>query len=378
MTKQRSGNENNTRAPAPVETHPVSPICPSPERDSFSVLVADDNKFYLNILAETIRENISPDRLFTAQNGSQALEIYRQESPDIILLDWEMPGLTGLDVTREIREMHHTPECSEMSAGQYPYIIIVTGRDSPDSLAQAFRNGADDFLRKPADKTELVSRILVGKRVSDFSKALARQSTEMVRLARIDALTGLHNRKHGEERLAEVLNACARKNEPVAVCFCDLDRFKAINDTYGHAAGDDVLRAVGDFLKNGIRISDAAVRWGGDEFVLIFGGAGGAEVLIILNRIREAMKDFSVEVVDDKGKRARINVAISVGCSWGYPGVDSKWEDTIVCADKLLYEAKKERGMQGRVQDSLSFVAGQIPGWEKQEPEKAYGLGLEL
>lgn len=361
MPGEDSGDEALTDLSSELSSE-TPPPCPWGGSD-ISVLIADDSSFYLDMISDMVQREICPREIYRASDGRQAMEIYLEKSPDVILLDWEMPKMSGLDTARKIRLL----ESEKERVGKYPYIIIITGRNSPDSFELAFRNGADDFIKKPVSREELTARILVGRRVASFSRKLVEQTKEMEKVARIDPLTELYNRKHGEERLTETLSSCARKGRPLAVCYCDLDKFKFVNDTWGHEAGDAVLREVSGFLKAGVRISDTAVRWGGDEFLLIFPETGGAETLVILNRIRAALSDFSVRIPNGKGDFDNIKVGISIGCAWGYPSPGHRWEEIVSCADRLLYEAKAER--ENNPGSLLSFASDGIPGWEPLLPE---------
>jgi diguanylate cyclase (GGDEF)-like protein len=320
----------------------------------FSVLVADGCSSYLGMLLDIVVQDIRPDRVFSVSTGQEALDIYMKESPDILLLDWEMTGMTGVEAARRIRELNANKE-----DGKYPYIIVITGSNSPNAFEIAFRNGADDFLRKPVNRNELMARILAGKRLSAFNKKLVDQAMEMKKVSRIDSLTELYNRKHGEERLAEIMGECIRKKRCLALCYCDIDRFKEINDTYGHDAGDLVLKEMSRFFRGGVRVSDIAVRWGGDEFLLIFPDTPGDGVVSIIKRISDSMDRLSVGISLGKGEVVEIKPRISIGCAWGYPGPDAKWENFVTFADTLLYKAKAIARRSHK--SSVVSVSKQVP-----------------
>lgn len=339
------------------------------DKNTFTVLVAGK---HLAPLARVIYNTLKtteerPVDIFICRDIQDALNTYYKETPDLIFADCRPSEAVDFKETfKTIRKAE-----SEGKAN-YPYTKIIALADQTQIKSQTeyYAAGADSVLvssTSPLEANEVfISIVGAERREAHARRAMAQKIEELEKEARVDILTGLRNRRYGEEHLEEMTSLCSRKKRPMMVCFCDLDRFKEVNDTWGHEAGDKVLKKIGDFLRRGIRISDSAVRWGGDEFLLLFPETGGNEALIILNRLRESMKDFTVDI-GINGEATLVLAGISIGCAWGYPPAGAKWEDIVACADSLLYEAKEDRrNSDGNL---LTFVSRQVPGWDAPESQ---------
>lgn len=301
-------------------------------KDGLLVLVADDSPFHRKVLSASVASENIAERISEAGGGEEALRTFVAERPDLVLLDWQMPDMEGPEVAKRMRD-HEKRSCEDKRA----YIIMITGVQGEDALLTAFDSGMDDFLRKPVSPAELSARLRVGKRTALYIRKLAEQKSEMEKVSRVDSLTGLYNRKYGEERLFEMNASSARSGRPFSVCFCDLNGFKRINDEHGHDAGDCVLRETARFIRSSIRACDVAVRWGGDEFLLLFSDAGKQEATAIMSRIEKtfAALDFNV------GCEAKVKAGVSAGCVYGVGDSSTGCGEFVAAADALLYEAKK-------------------------------------
>jgi two-component system cell cycle response regulator len=188
-------------------------------------------------------------------DGIEAWELLQKpDAPSLLLLDWMLPGIDGIELCRRIRTLG--------ADGTYFYTIMLTVKDKKQDLLAAMAAGADDYLAKPVDPAELRARILVGKRILELQKSLRFAATH-------DFLTGLLNRAEILAGLERELSRSQRTGQPVAIILADIDHFKRINDSLGHATGDAVLKEVARSLKFDLRPYDLAGRYGGEEFLFI-------------------------------------------------------------------------------------------------------------
>ncbi|HKR65068.1 MAG TPA: diguanylate cyclase [Thermoanaerobaculia bacterium] len=192
----------------------------------------------------------------TAANGEDALARLRQSSFDLLIADYQMPQKNGLDLIREVRA---TPELA------HQYAVMLTGHDDVESKVTALTSGYDDFLPKSCSEIEVVARVAAAKRILSRQRMLSDAAYEWQLIATRDELTGVATRRTLIEEAARLL----AENRTVGLAIIDLDNFKPINDTYGHLAGDSVLRDLGALFLERTRVHDLIARYGGDEFVLL-------------------------------------------------------------------------------------------------------------
>ena len=291
----------------------------------YEILVVDDSPVYRKLIEQILSGGVYS--LSFACSGSEALKAYHQNSPDIVITDWIMPDFSGLELCQHIR-------ADKTSA--YTYVILMTSNTEKDGVVKGLEAGADDYLVKPFDSNEMLARIGVGRRIIDFHRQLERESAELEEEARTDSLTGLPNRRAIEEWASKQLKGASRHGFPLWVVLGDLDSFKEINDSFGHEAGDIVLRTFADTLKKGTRDSDMCGRLGGDEFLLVISHVSAENVDMTVNRFRE---QFSVLSFPFVGR------SVSVTATFGIAGSESgdlKDFDALVRkADEMLYEAKR-------------------------------------
>jgi two-component system, cell cycle response regulator len=287
------------------------------------VLVADDSHV-VRVLLRRLLETQGL-RVEEAADGHQAVRGCRLLRPDVVLLDVEMPGLDGRTVLKIIRE---DPEMSEI-----PVVFLTAHTDTEDVVA-GLHLGAHDYLRKPFEPSELHARVSAALRIKTLQDQLRARNAELETVTRTDALTGIYNRRHLQERLQGVLSMARRHREPAAVLMIDVDHFKSINDSMGHAAGDAVLREIADRLRHRVRLEDVVGRWGGEEFLVLSSITDADAAAVLAERLRAAVADEPVEI-DGAG---RIRVTVSIGCAAGT--VDA--EGLVREADAALYEAKAQ------------------------------------
>ena len=224
------------------------------------ILVVDDHEDNVEVLRARLEAR--GYRTVTASDGQEALEAVRRDMPDLILLDVMMPNVDGMEVARRIKADRALP---------YIPIIMQTALDSTEHKVEGLDAGADDYITKPINFAELEARVRSMLRVKALQEEVERQRDELqalnerlVSISRTDGLTGLINRRHLEERLEEQFEHAKRLAEPFTVVMCDLDKFKSVNDTYGHQAGDAVLRQLAEILQEQAREIDHVGRYGGE------------------------------------------------------------------------------------------------------------------
>jgi diguanylate cyclase (GGDEF)-like protein len=294
---------------------------------SNAVLVADDDPICRRVLQSRLQD--WGFRVITAQNGLEAWEILqRGNAPDLLILDWMMPGIDGPELCRRIREKR---------LAIYPYILLVTGKDDTKDVVRGLEAGADDYLSKPFDPTELRARLQVGKRILTLQHELIQAREELRFQANHDALTGILSRAAILELLDHELERGARSGTPTGILMMDLDRFKRLNDTYGHPSGDAILKAVANRISEAVRSYDFLGRYGGEEFLAVLSNCYPDDLRTIAERVRSAVSDTLIRTATTS-----LAVTVSVGgvvTSHATPGLES-----LSAADVVLYEAKRNGG----------------------------------
>ena len=230
------------------------------------ILIADDDPVSRRLLQVSLGH--AGYRVISAANGLEALQaLDAVDYPRLCVLDWMMPELDGVDVCRKIREQAREP---------YVYVILLTSKAGQKEIVEGLESGADDYIVKPFDLHELKARLRSGRRILDLQQELV-SARELLRTqATHDSLTGLLNRAAILDLLNKELSRSIRKKEPVATIMADLDHFKHINDTYGHQAGDAVLRQAASRMQSALREYDAMGRYGGEEFLVVSAQCGPA------------------------------------------------------------------------------------------------------
>lgn len=293
------------------------------------LIVADDDAVTRAILSSALaRLGVTPT---VAHDGIAAWRLLLEiQAPVVGIVDWMMPGIDGIELCRRVRA---TPAlCAS-------YLIILTARDSRVDLISGLEAGADDYIIKPFDAAELRARLQVALRVASLQRQLTETVRELhstndhlTRLVDTDELTGLCSRHRWFEIATNELSRTSRYARPLSVLSTDLDCFKRINDTYGHAAGDQVLQQFGSVLKNACRQSDVAGRLGGDEFALLMPDTTGTAAAAVADRIIRSAG--SIKFSGQGG------FSCSVGITESRAGDDSL-QALLGRADNALYEAKR-------------------------------------
>ena len=298
------------------------PMCSAP-----SVLVAEDNLVFRTLLRNLLAKWGYAVEI--AKDGVEAwAALQAANAPRLVILDWMMPGLDGIQVCRRLRDAAREP---------YVYVLLLTGRTAAEDLVEGMEAGADDYLTKPFNAQELRVRLRAGRRIVELQEQLL-SAREALRVeATHDGLTGLLNRT----AILEVLrNECARaerERQPLGLLLVDLDHFKRINDGHGHLAGDAVLREAASRMRSVVRRYDALGRYGGEEFLIVLPGGDPAIARAQAERIRAALAERPFALMPE---------AVPVTCSIGVaahaaPAVDDG-PALIHEADLAMYAAKHQ------------------------------------
>lgn len=294
------------------------------------ILVVGDNPADRDLLAPALLN--SGYEFAVAANGQNAIDLYSQEFFPIIITDWQMPGMDGLELCRFIRSM---------KTQSYIYIILLTGHEFKADLIQGLEAGADEYLVKPLHCGELQVRLKGAQRILDLEQSLKRSLEEARANSIHDPLTGAFNRGYMDKQLLHELKRSFRYIHPLSIIMCDLDHFKAVNDTYGHQTGDLVLKKCVSEISATIRQGiDWVARYGGEEFVIVLPETDQLGCAIAAERLRARIASEMIEV-----EGGTILQTISLGAVTVTPD-EANWntplEKVFHQADLCLYQAKQQ------------------------------------
>jgi two-component system cell cycle response regulator len=289
------------------------------------ILIAeDDSTSRITLLAIVSEWGYEP---IPAADGAQVLSLMQaDDAPRLLLLDWKIPEVNGLDLCKKIREE---------DSSNPPYIILLTRRSDTEDVVTGLKAGANDYMSKPFDNAELKARLEVGKRMLGLHDELNRAKEAMAFQANFDELTELMNRRAVMKAMVNEIERSKRNSQPLYICMCDIDHFKKINDTHGHLAGDAVLKEIAQRFNNSLRPYDLCGRYGGEEFLIIL-NSKEHHIHDVFERIRQAISDepFIYE-------ETALNITISCGVTRYNPPSDVRnTTQILIDADTALYEAK--------------------------------------
>ena len=317
------------------------------------VLVVDDDPTTLAILETVLRDTLG-HVVFTARNGNEALARVVESQPQVAITDWLMPGLSGLELTDALRATEW---------GQKIYLIMLTSLDTEEEISTAFEAGVDDFLIKPVNLRTLRARLRAAwhyvqlleawehdrAQLKQFTAELAISNRRLEHAAMTDLLTELPNRRAGIAALDKAWAASSRFEHPLSVLVLDIDYFKRVNDTYGHAVGDKVLIEVAQQIQRVARKDDSVCRLGGEEFLMTCPNTDIKAALLAADRLRRTIEALQIDV---EGTVIRSTVSIGVASR------EPKMADSgalVNAADRALYRAK-----EGGRNRSCIFIQGQL------------------
>jgi two-component system cell cycle response regulator len=289
------------------------------------ILVAEDDGLSRVLLERTLEK--AGYEVTAVDNGNRALvELCGEDPPRMALLDWMMPEMDGVEVCRAVRKEKERA---------YSYLILLSSKESKQEIVEGLESGADDYLTKPFDAEELKARLRAGERILELEDRLVEARESMRFQATHDRLTSLWNRGVIVELLSREVHRSRREKNCTVVMLCDLDHFKKVNDTYGHAAGDDVLREVSRRLHSAVRSYDMVGRYGGEEFLVVLNKCDPASALARAENLREAVGSRPVKI---SGNPLTVTMSVGLALSSEFSGVDV--DEIIHRADMALYAAK--------------------------------------
>jgi two-component system cell cycle response regulator len=321
------------------------------------VLIAEDDSISRRMLeAFLVKWGFE---VMVATEGEKAWGILQgNDAPRLAVLDWMMPGRDGIDICRSLRQR---------KGRAYIYIILLTARGQKEDIVEGLEAGADDYITKPFDPYELRARLRAGRRIVELQEQLLQAREALRDQASRDPLTGLWNHGTIQAILRKEVARASRTQGPFAVAMADVDRFKSINDTYGHPAGDAVLREASRRLRGAMRTYDSLGRYGGDEFLAVVPGCDPEGVARFAESFRARIDRKAIETPE-----GMIPVTLSLGVVALENLRDVKPDTLVRVADAALYRAKiagRNRVALATAQDVEKEVSKKIQECEEQEPD---------
>ena len=290
------------------------------------ILVVDDDESIRESIEEAIQH--AGYACWTAASGEEALRFLEENHMDVVISDIRMPDLNGFELTEIVKKKYDTD------------VIMITGYGKEFQYEEAIEKGASEFILKPVRFQELVVRL---RRVLR-ERALIAQRRQMEKQLReltiTDDLTKLYNMRHFYTQLQLEMDRALRYKSSLSLLLLDVDRFKQYNDTYGHLEGDQILVKLGEVIRECLRKSDTAYRYGGDEFMILLPETRANEASKVAERIRALFPAVCSHRLSDDG----IDTTLSIGIVEYNQGEDLS--EFVKRADQAMYKAKKQGGNQ--------------------------------
>jgi len=298
------------------------------------VLIADDETT-TRLVVKAVVQRLGHECL-VADDGDRAWTLLQETPIDALIADWMMPGLDGPELCRRLRAQ---------PGDTYTYIILATILAERHDVLTGMQAGADDYLIKPLDPFDVQTRLVAAERVTTLHRELTDARAEQQRLnrelagqARTDPLTQLGNRLRLREDHQRIHARAQRHGQSYSIAMCDLDHFKLYNDAYGHPQGDNALQQVAAILVSDLRTSDAAYRYGGEEFVIIYADEDLPAAVNSTERLRAAVEALNIPHRDNQPPGI---LTISAGVATHTPHTNLDANSLIEHADRALYTAKQ-------------------------------------
>jgi two-component system cell cycle response regulator len=292
-----------------------------------SILLIDDSETHRTEIRAAVDAAGLFDRVLEASDGLKGLRLLLAEPVDLVLCDLEMPGLDGEKLLRV--------KAQSPGGANIPFLFLTANTDIA-RRARLLEDGASDAITKPFHPADLVARLGLHLKIKRLQDELMVKNATLARLSTVDALTGLRSRRYAMEFLSVEFLRVRRYHTPLTLIMADLDHFKDVNDSFGHPAGDAVLRGVSEILLSAIRATDMGARYGGEEFLVVMPQNDAEGARILGERWRETVENQAFVAPDGR----LISVTISVGVAAYAEGLETP-EDLLAAADRALYAAKQ-------------------------------------
>lgn len=285
---------------------------------TFRILIVDDEADLVKLLHK--RLSVSGFEVFSQFDGVGIEEVIARVKPDMLILDVMLPGRDGFKIKSDLNR--------DPATARLP-VLFLTARHTTSDIVEGLRLGVEDYVTKPFEFDELLARIQAAlSRLQRYEDA-----------AMIDGLLGIHNKAFFQKEITVFFDIAKRYNKMFSLAVLDINDFKQINDTYGHLAGDAVLKQVSSIMQAVIRKSDLVMRYGGDEFVIIMPETNAAHGAMAVRKIKDTLVSSPVLAVQGENP---IAVTLSTGVVQ-YNGGFSSWEEMFTVADQNLYDEKKTK-----------------------------------
>ncbi|MCB0393560.1 MAG: diguanylate cyclase [Bdellovibrionales bacterium] len=295
------------------------------ENESRRILIVDDDPDNRKFLERVLGHE--GYKVTSASNGEEALKRIEFESPHLVLLDINMPGISGLQTLQQLKKRD-----------DYVSVVLVTGQTTTSDMVKGLDLGADDYIRKPYNYEELAARVRAKLRIKDLNDQLKEANRKLQMLVDIDDLTGLYNMRSLYQKLDHEIERALRFGHSVGVLMMDMDGFKRVNDEQDHLFGSYVLSEVGKIIRDNIRRVDFAARYGGDEFLVVLTQTTLQGVQFFAERLRRC-----IEQHDFKKDEYSMKLTTSIGFAFYDPATCAELDGRILVkwADRALYQSKE-------------------------------------
>lgn len=300
------------------------------------ILIVDDNPTNLLVLSQMLKDVGLEVRV--SMDGESALEQVTEEIPELILLDVQMPGIDGFETCKRLK--------ANSSASDIP-VIFITANSGTENIVRGLSVGAVDYIVKPFQKEEVLARVQVhlrlrflARKVQEQAIALQIANQQLERLANLDGLTQVANRRRFDEHLELEWKRLERESAPLSLILCDIDYFKQYNDFYGHQTGDICLKQVAKAIEKSLkRPGDFVARYGGEEFVVILPNTNFEGASYVAKLIQTDIEKLNINHAQSS---VSAHITLSLGIGSVVPTSDTSGSALIAAADKALYEAKRK------------------------------------
>ncbi|MDP9193503.1 MAG: diguanylate cyclase [Acidobacteriota bacterium] len=292
----------------------------------FRIVLIDDDPAIVRLLVRVL--GTKGMEVIPCSTGADGMAVLDREEWAICLLDRGLPDFDGLEICRHIKAD------ARFDARQ---VIMLSGYNSLDARVEALNLGADDYITKPFHPAELLARVNASRRVVELQQQLVDMARQLEQLSAHDDLTGIFNRRHFGATLHHAFDHSSRYRRPLSMAIIDVDRFKDINDAFGHQAGDVVLAEVAKRFSGSVRSSDYLARYGGEEFVVLLPETQLDDAIMFGEKLRDAVASAPVPIT---GGRA-LPVTVSVGAASLTHTQFNESSEMLAAADQALYRAKR-------------------------------------